>query len=98
MNIDLLQIALTAASIAFGLISSACWLYSAKVKVSWEKSVDMRRKEAKKTGAVPNLGGVSLDGWDMSATFTAQSKWSGRGAVFAALAIAAQSLQQILIS
>ena len=82
--------------IASGVISAVCWLRASVVKVTREKEVERRKAKAKKKGETPDLAGVSLDGWDMSATFRAQSFWNSIAAVSAALSISAQTLSQIL--
>ncbi|MBT9490868.1 MAG: hypothetical protein IV107_00650 [Paucibacter sp.] len=84
------------ASVFFGFASAAAWFYASVVKVSWEQSVAQRKKEAHRKGVTPNLAGVSLDGWDMSSTFTAQSKWNARGAALAACAVGLQAFGQLL--
>lgn len=71
---------LTIASIVIGLVSAASWLHASVVKVSHEAAMKGREKEAKKRGGKTNYASVSLDGWDMSATFSAQSKWNAIGA------------------
>lgn len=58
----------------------------------------MRRKDAERKGTTPNYAGVSLDGWDMSATFGAQSRWGALGALLAACAVGLQALGQFLAS
>ncbi|QEY13467.1 hypothetical protein [Cellvibrio sp. KY-YJ-3] len=87
---------LTATSIVLGLISAASWLRASVIKVSHEKAMKNREKEAGKRGESPNYASVSLDGWDMSATFSAQSKWNAAGAFFAASSILLQAIAQIL--
>jgi hypothetical protein len=56
----------------------------------------LRAKEADKNRETPNFASVSLDGWDMSATFTAQSKSNAVGAFFAALSILLQAVVQLI--
>src|SRR5688572_22489323 len=70
---------LTVTSILTGFASAGCWFRSSIVKVTRDEEVARRHKEAAKTGQTPNLAGVTLDGWDMSATFTAQSRWNAWG-------------------
>lgn len=84
------------ASIASGFISAGSWLYASIVKVSHEKEMDRRRKKAAMKGEKPNLASVSLDGWDMPATFAAQSRWNAIGAIFAAISISLQAFIQLL--
>ena len=83
-------------SIASGFISAGSWLYASIVKVSHEKEMERRRKQAERKGEKPNFASVSLDGWDMSATFSAQSRWNAIGAIFAAISILLQALIQLL--
>lgn len=83
-------------SIASGFISAGSWLYASIVKVSHEKEMEHRRKQAERKGEKPNFASVSLDGWDMSATFSAQSRWNAIGAIFAAISILLQALIQLL--
>jgi len=80
------------ASILFGLASAGAWFYASIVKVTREKVVARRIKEAERNGGEPNLGGATLDGWDMSGTLAAQSKWSAWGAALAACSIALQAV------
>ncbi|MDT4824020.1 hypothetical protein FQZ97_572610 [compost metagenome] len=84
------------ASIVSGFISAGSWLYASIVKVSHEKEMERRRKKAEMKGENPNFASVSLDGWDMSATFSAQSRWNAIGAIFAAISIFLQALIQLL--
>lgn len=93
---ETLPFQLTAASIFIGLISAASWLRASLIKVSHEKAMKIREKKAKKRGEKPNYASVSLDGWDMSATFSAQSKWNATGAFFAASSILLQAISQML--
>ncbi|WP_379058412.1 hypothetical protein V6M93_19725 [Pectobacterium brasiliense] len=83
-------------SIFFGFISAASWLRASIIKVSHEKAMKIREEDAKKRGEKPNYASVSLDGWDMSATFSAQSKWNASGAFFAAVSIFLQAIAQII--
>jgi hypothetical protein len=87
---------LTTASVAAGLVSAGSWYRSSVVKVSHAKAMELRAKKAEKRGEKPNFSSVSLDGWDMSATFSAQSKWNAAGAFFAACSILAQSIAQAI--
>ncbi|WP_445367129.1 hypothetical protein ACH5Y9_18535 [Methylomonas sp. BW4-1] len=87
---------LSIASIFFGFLSAGAWLWASVVKVSREKEINRRIAKAKKLGEEPNLAGVSLDGWDMSGTFRAQSFWNAIGAVLAAISISCQAIVQIL--
>jgi hypothetical protein len=86
---------LSVASITIGLLSAACWLRASFVKVDPQSAIATRAREAKARGETPSGGSTSLDGWDMSATFRAQSKWNSLGALFAALSISCQALSQI---
>ncbi|MCU1736894.1 MULTISPECIES: hypothetical protein [unclassified Pseudomonas] len=83
-------------SIASGFISAGSWLYASIVKVSHEREMERRRKKAERKGEKPNLASISLDGWDMSSTFSAQSRWNAIGAIFAAISILLQALIQLL--
>ncbi|USW01355.1 hypothetical protein KUA23_00895 [Pseudomonas pergaminensis] len=87
---------LTIASIFTGLVSAGSWLYASVVKVSYEKAMKARKKQARKRGEQPNYASAVLDGWDMSATFSTQSKWNGAGAFFAAISILLQAIVQVL--
>lgn len=87
---------LTILSIVCGLASAAAWLYASRVKVTREQALEQRRKAAAKSGATPDLSGVSFDGAEMRETLAAQSKWNSIGAVFAAIAVAAQAVAQAL--
>ena len=90
-----LQACTTWASVAFGFASAIAWLYASVVKVTREQVVAQRSDDAARRGEKPNLAGITLDGWDMSATFAAQSKWSVRGAILAACAIGLQAITQV---
>lgn len=87
---------LTIASIIFGLISAVSWFHASFVKVSHKNAMAIRSKEAGKKREMPNFASVSLDGWDMSATFAAQSKSNAVGAFFAALSIFLQAVVQLI--
>ncbi|WNB76135.1 hypothetical protein [Methylomonas koyamae] len=87
---------LSVASIFFGFLSAGAWLWASVVKVSREKEIKRRIAKAKNRGEEPNLARVSLDGWDMSGTFRAQSFWNAIGAVLAAISISCQAIVQIL--
>ena len=87
---------LTWASIAFGFVSAASWLRASIVKIDRERAVSRRVKEAEKRGEKASRAAVILDGWDMSATFEAQSKWNSLGAFFAACAILLQAIIRIV--
>ena len=82
----------SAASVIIGLASAAAWLRAGVVKVSHESAMKERGQKAAAKGERPNLASVTLDGWDMSATFAAQSKWNAIGAVAAAVSILLQQL------
>lgn len=84
------------ASISFGVLSALAWLRSSTVKISHEKAMAKRRRNAEKKGLAPNYASASLDGWDMSATFAAQSKWGSIGAFLAACAVGLQAVGQYL--
>lgn len=83
-------------SIILGLFSAASWFYASFVKVSHEKAMKERLATALKRGERPNYASVSLDGWDMSATFSAQAKWNAVGAFFAASSICLQAISQMV--
>ena len=87
---------LTAASVVLGLLSAASWLRASVVKVDTMSAVARRVEDAERGGEKASRASVSLDGWDMSATFSAQSKWNSLGAFFAALSISSQALSQVL--
>ena len=89
---------ITWGSVVFGLASAFAWFYASTIKVTRERVVAQRIKEAERNGEKPNLAGVTLDGWDMSGTFAAQSKWNACGAVLAACAIALQAVGNALAS
>lgn len=91
-----LEFCLTVASVAFGFSSAGAWFYASTAKVSTDKMVARRKAKAVRTGETPNLASVSLDGWDMSSTFAAQSRWNAIGAVLAACAVGMQSIAQIV--
>lgn len=82
------------ASILFGVISAVGWLRASTVKVTREQEVARRVKAAEKKGIKPNLSGVTLDGWDMSATFRAQTLWNSIAAISAAVSILLQAVIQ----
>lgn len=84
------------ASIGFGVASALAWLRSSTVKISHEKAMAIRKMDAERKGVKPDYASVSLDGWDMSATFAAQSKWGSIGALLAACAVGLQALSQLL--
>jgi hypothetical protein len=83
-------------SIFLGVVSAASWLRASVAKVSHEDAMKSRIKAAAKRGEKPNLASVSLDGWDMSATFSMQARWNSLGALAAALSISFQILGQVL--
>lgn len=87
---------LTVASIFIGLCSAASWLYASVVKVDHEKAMKERLRKAQRKGEVLNYASASFDGWDMSATFSAQSKWNSLGALFAACSILLQAVAQLI--
>lgn len=84
------------ASAIFGVASAGAWFYSSIVKVTREKMVAQRTKQALRKGEKPNFAGVSLDGYDVSATLSAQSKWNAIGAIMAAFAVGLQSISQLI--
>ena len=84
------------ASLIVAAISAGCWFRSAYVKVTREQEVARRQRVAAQTGAELNLAGVTLDGWDMSATLAAQSKWNAAGAIFAGIAVVLQAAAPLL--
>jgi len=83
---------LTFLAVLSGLASAGAWLYASRVKVSREKALAKRRKEAEKNGEEPYLGGVVFYGAEMKETLDAQSKWNSIGAVLAAIAVASQAI------
>ena len=87
---------LTWSSILFGFASAASWLRASIVKVTREKEIARRTKEAKKRGETPNLAGVTLDGWDMSGTFKAQAKWNAIAAFLGAFAVGFQAIIRLI--
>ena len=89
---------ITGASVLLGLASACAWFYASTVKVTREQVIAQRVEEAARKGEKPNLAGATLDGWDMSSTFAAQSKWSAWGAVLAACSIALQAIGQAIAS
>ena len=86
---------LTVISIGAGLASAAAWFYASRVKVSREKALSQRRREAEKIGTNPDLSGVTFEGWEVRETLAAQAKWNSIGAALAAVAILCQALAQI---
>ncbi|WP_207105733.1 hypothetical protein [Sphingomonas sp. CFBP 8760] len=74
------------------ITSAASWFYGSQVKVTREKMVARRKREAAKSGEPPNFAGISLDGWDMSDTFAAQSRWNAVGAIAAGISVLAQAI------
>lgn len=82
-------------AVFFGLLSAAGWLRAATVKVSHERAMAQRTEAAAKKGEKPNFASVSLDGWDMSATFTAQARWNSIAAFLAACSILFQAVSQL---
>lgn len=83
-------------AIVLGLGSAAAWLRSSTVKVTLSQAMARRKKEMERTGSVPSGGYASLDGWDMSATFAAQSRWNSLGALLAAASITLQAISQLI--
>lgn len=83
-------------SIAAGLSSAAAWLYASQVKVSRENALEIRRRDAQKSGLSPDLSGMTFEGWEMRETLAAQSKWNSVGAILAAAAVATQSVASLL--
>lgn len=78
-------------SIVLALVSAGAWFRSAFVKVTPQAAIAKRNAPLIKAGLPPQYGSASLDGWDMSATFAAQSKWNAIGASCAGLSIVAQA-------
>ena len=87
---------LTWVAIALGFCSAAAWLRSSQVKVPVEEALARRKKAAERTGEKPTRGYVALDGWEMSETFAAQSRWSSIGALLAASSITLQAVSQLI--
>lgn len=90
-----IDIYFNASSALFGLLSAAGWLRAATVKVPHEEAMAQRAKAAAKKGEKPNFASVSLDGWDMSATFAAQARWNAIAAFLAACSILLQVVLQL---
>ncbi len=88
--------ALQWASLIAALVSAGFWLRSARVKVTQEQYLKRERRNAAKEGRTPHLGGAYLDGWHMSATFSAQANWNAGGAIFAAIAVVLQALAPLV--
>lgn len=86
------------ASILSGVLSAASWLRASVVKISMEEAVSTRNKKLAKEGKSPSFASVTLDGWDMAATFAAQAKWNSIGAALAAFSILTQTSAQWLSS
>lgn len=93
--IDLASL-LTWAAIVLGFLSAAAWLRSSVVKVSVAQAIAQRKKAAELTGVNSSHGYASLDGWEMSATFAAQSRWNSLGALLAASSITIQAISQLI--
>lgn len=79
-------------SVILALGSALSWWRGAVVKVTREQALEKRKREAMKRGEQPYLGGVELDGWEMSETFAAQSTWNARGAILAGLSVLGQAV------
>ncbi|MFS8933094.1 hypothetical protein [Cupriavidus taiwanensis] len=84
----------TVASILFGFASAGSWFRASFVKVKHEDAMVKRKRDAEEQGRQPNLASISLDGWDMSATFAAQARWNAIGAFFAGMSILLQASSQ----
>lgn len=80
------------ATAIMAFIAALCWLRAGTVKVTPEEALRLEEKRAKKAGRKPSLGVVSLDDWDMSETFKAQSRWNSAGALAAAIAALIQAI------
>ena len=87
---------LTWVAITLGFCSAAAWLRSSRVKVPVEEAIARRKKAAERSGEEPSGGYVSLDGWEMSETFAAQSRWNSIGALLAASSITLQAISQLV--
>lgn len=87
---------LTVISVVSGCASAAAWLYASHVKVSRESAIRQRRLAAEKNRTIPDLSGVTFDGWEVRETLAAQSKWNSLGAVLAATAVLCQAVAQML--
>ena len=83
-------------SVIAAIVSAGCWLHGSRVKVTREEFVARMLRRAKRTGQAPNFAGASLDGWDMSATFAAQSTWNARGAIAAGVSVISQAIAPLL--
>ena len=80
----------------FGICSAAAWLRSSTVKVTVEEAMSRRKRTAERTGITLSHGYTSLDGWEMSETFAAQSRWNSLGAFLAASSITLQAISQLV--
>ena len=85
---------LTIISIGSALSWAVAWLYASRVKASREEALSQRRREADKSGATPDLSGVTFNGWEVRETLVAQSKWNSIGAALAAVAVLCQAMAQ----
>lgn len=87
------------ASAIAGFVSAACWLWSTR-SITREAEIERRRRVADKTGEQVSLASVEIDDGDkryeLMATLRHQSIWSKWGAVFAAAAIALQSISPLI--
>lgn len=78
------------------LLSAAAWLKAATIKVSRRELLELGTHEADKRGEKLNVAVASVNGWSLSATFAAQSRWNSRGALLAGLAVLAQAVAPLL--
>lgn len=81
---------------AMGVVSAGFWFWSAFARVTWERSIARRKRVAAKSGKTPNLGGVALDGNDLSATIKLQSTLNAAAAALSGLAILAQTASSLM--
>lgn len=86
---------LSTISVIAGLISAGCWLRSSFAKVTHEEAMKKRERAAEKAGVKPNYASVSYNGLDPYESLALQSRWNAAGAIFAAIAVAAQALTGI---
>jgi len=87
-----ISLTLQLCSVAAAALSASAWFRSASVKIGHDEMMRIRKRRAEKKIETPNYAGASLDGWDMSETFAAQSRWNMYGAGFAGLSVLLQSL------
>ena len=74
-----------------GLISAVFWFWSTFAAMTRDQELKRRQRHAAKTGATPNLGGVSLGGVDLIATVRKGSQINAAAALLAGLSVLAQT-------